>query len=53
MGYTQFLPLLENCGLNAITIANLICVINSPRSHKKSVALLSKNEKETLFAKRK
>jgi hypothetical protein len=28
MGYTQFLVVLENCGLHAITIANLIDVIN-------------------------
>jgi hypothetical protein len=29
MGYTQFLLVLENCGLRAITIANLMDVINS------------------------
>jgi hypothetical protein len=31
MCYTQFLRLLENRGLYAITIANLIDVINSPK----------------------
>jgi hypothetical protein len=31
MDYMEFLLLLENCGLRAITIANLIDVINSSK----------------------